>query len=109
VRYAPRGAARYDIRSFEEDGTDIFIEVKTTTGPAGAAFSVTANEIQRSIERGAAYRLYRIFQFGTCGSSKFRLGEGTRYRRPRDLGQTLCQAGRVWQLEPRCLLPSQVS
>jgi hypothetical protein len=56
--------AGYDIRSFDKDGSEVFIEVKTTKGPLGAAFYVTANELLCSNRRGSAYRLYRVFQFG---------------------------------------------
>src|SRR5690242_24103 len=34
----------YDIRSFEPDGRDLFIEVKTTNLGKGHSFIVTANE-----------------------------------------------------------------
>lgn len=56
--------AGYDIRSFEVDGTEIFIEVKTTAGPKTSAFFISANELRASIRHGDAFRLYRIFGAG---------------------------------------------
>lgn len=57
--------AGYDIRSFQITGEEILIEVKTTKGPEGTGFYVTANELRCSEERGSAYKLYRVFQFGS--------------------------------------------
>lgn len=56
-------AAGFDIRSFERDGSDRFIEVKTTGGPIAMPFYVTANElgVSRRVER--RYHLYRAFRF----------------------------------------------
>ena len=54
----------YDIRSFDEDGEPIFIEVKTTRRGHSAPFLVTRNEVEKSKELGQAYRLYRVFDFG---------------------------------------------
>lgn len=56
--------AGYDIRSFEVDGSEIFIEVKTTSGPRTAAFFISANEVRASISRPDAFRIYRVFGVG---------------------------------------------
>lgn len=53
----------YDIVSFEPDGTEIFIEVKSTNQGIDFAFLVSSNEVEVSEEKGAAYRLYRVFDF----------------------------------------------
>jgi len=55
--------AGYDIRSFDENGTEIFIEVKTTNGGKGADFLITANELNTSDRVGKPFRLYRVFDF----------------------------------------------
>jgi hypothetical protein len=41
-----------------------FIEVKTTRGPGGTAFYVTANELKCSKMHQNDYCLYRLFEFG---------------------------------------------
>jgi hypothetical protein len=51
----------YDITSFDEDGTEIFIEVKTTRSGTEMPFLISANEVAVSQELGAQYRLYRVF------------------------------------------------
>jgi hypothetical protein len=54
----------YDIESFETDGTPIVIEVKTTKGPIQSPFFLSENERSVAAERGASYRLYRVFKYG---------------------------------------------
>ena len=54
----------HDIKFFADDGSQIFIEVKTTRGPIGTPFFISPNEVRASMERGSAYRLYRVFNFG---------------------------------------------
>ena len=53
----------YDIRSFDEDGQAIYIEVKTTKRGIKAAFFVSENEVETSNEFNNQYRLYRVFNF----------------------------------------------
>jgi hypothetical protein len=55
--------AGYDIRSFENDGKDRLIEVKTTNGPAKTPFFLSENELAFSEERPDAFRLLRLYQF----------------------------------------------
>ncbi len=55
----------YDIHSFEVDGADRFIEVKTTRFGVHTPFFVSANELRVSSELATAYRLFRVFRFGT--------------------------------------------
>ena len=38
-------SAGYDVRSFNVDGTERHIEVKTTGGPATNAFFISPNEV----------------------------------------------------------------
>lgn len=54
--------AGHDVLSFEVDGEEIYIEVKTTNGAKEAPFLVTANEIEFS-QAQPAFRLYRLFTF----------------------------------------------
>lgn len=55
--------AGFDVRSFFEDGREMFIEVKTTTSGAGTAFFLTANELRFAGEHKEQYRLYRLYSF----------------------------------------------
>lgn len=55
----------YDIQSFEEDGKERLIEVKTTRFGALTPFFATRNEVEVSEERGSDYQLYRLFSFRT--------------------------------------------
>ncbi|RZI58281.1 MAG: DUF3427 domain-containing protein [Rubrivivax sp.] len=54
--------AGYDIRSFEIDGRELRIEVKTTAGPKSAAFFISANEVRASAKFPEEFRIYRVFQ-----------------------------------------------
>ena len=55
--------AGFDIRSFEENGTDRFIEAKTTKYGKNTPFFVTPNELKFSQDNADRYFLYRIFRF----------------------------------------------
>lgn len=53
----------YDIKSYDEDGKEIYIEVKTTTQGFSTPFFVTRTELERSKVEGDRYRLYRVYDF----------------------------------------------
>jgi hypothetical protein len=55
--------AGFDIRSFNTDGSDRFIEAKTTKYGKNTPFFVTPNELKFSREHSSHYFLYRIFRF----------------------------------------------
>lgn len=55
--------AGFDIHSFEPDGSDRFIEVKTTKYGKYSPFFVSANELMFSESHAENYHLHRIFQF----------------------------------------------
>jgi hypothetical protein len=57
--------AGYDVRSFEDDGRDRLIEVKTTTYGKHQPFIVSVNEVEFSNDFSDAFHLYRLFHFGT--------------------------------------------
>ena len=64
--------AGYDIRSFNVDGTDRLIEVKTTTGLAGSPFFISANEVAFSVHAANAFVIYRLAEFDQAeGSAVF--------------------------------------
>lgn len=56
-------SAGFDIRSFECDGSDRFIETKTTKYGKSTPFFVTPNELRFSKENSSQYFLYRIYKF----------------------------------------------
>ena len=53
----------YDIHSFESDGRDRLIEVKTTRFGAMTPFFASRGEVSVSITRQGEYQLYRVFSF----------------------------------------------
>jgi len=53
----------YDVHSFEEDGRDRLIEVKTTAFGELTPFYVSRNELARSERDADQYQLYRLFDF----------------------------------------------
>ena len=55
--------AGYDIRSYEANGRDRFIEVKTTRYGRHTPFYVSVGELQFSNAHADSYHLYRLFGF----------------------------------------------
>ncbi|MBD8526897.1 DUF3883 domain-containing protein [Pseudomarimonas arenosa] len=53
----------FDVLSFEEDGRERLIEVKTTAFGELTPFFVSHNELLRSEADAAQYQLYRVFNF----------------------------------------------
>ena len=53
----------FDIQSFETDGRDRLIEVKTTRFGELTPFFASKNEVEVSAQREAEYQLYRLFKF----------------------------------------------
>jgi hypothetical protein len=55
--------AGFDILSFDGDGRERFIEVKTTAYVAETPFFVSPNEVEFSNEQSDKFHLYRLFSF----------------------------------------------
>lgn len=55
--------AGFDILSFDGDGRERFIEVKTTAYVAETPFFITPNEVSFSSEQAEKFHLYRLFAF----------------------------------------------
>ena len=55
-------SAGYDILSYNEDGSERFIEVKTTKGPIGTDFYISPGELKFSRENKNFY-IYRVYEF----------------------------------------------
>lgn len=65
----------YDIMSFNEDGGERYIEVKTTNSGANTPFYVSKNEVDFSHEMGDRFFLYRVFNFDS--NAKFYVLQGS--------------------------------
>ncbi len=63
VAHLDGDGAGYDIRSFEPDGRDRLIEVKTTNGWERTPFHVTRNELSVADDRRDAWLLLRLWNF----------------------------------------------
>jgi hypothetical protein len=55
----------YDIHSFEEDGSDRFVEVKATLGPLESRFFLSINEFQCAQAKGTNYLILRTARLDT--------------------------------------------
>jgi hypothetical protein len=53
----------YDVRSFEPDGEERLLEIKTTCGHERTAFWLTRREIDVAAEKSETYRIRRVFHF----------------------------------------------
>lgn len=53
----------YDILSYDENGNEKYIEVKTTVNSENSSFFITANELAKSEESKENYYLYRVYCF----------------------------------------------
>jgi len=63
----------YDVRSFEHDGADRLIEVKTTVYVRETPFFVSRAEVDASAHYGRKFRLYRLFQYGSRSGEWYQL------------------------------------
>jgi hypothetical protein len=57
--------AGYDVLSFEPNGRERLLEVKTTNGSARTPFFLTRNERELALERSEDWRIYRVHLFST--------------------------------------------
>ncbi|MBW3809693.1 DUF3427 domain-containing protein [Aeromonas hydrophila] len=70
-------AAGYDILSFNLDGGERFIEVKTTTGPASTPFYISENEVMVSRKHQEQFCLYRVHSYSReANSAEFYVKNG---------------------------------
>lgn len=63
VSHVDGDGAGYDILSFDTDGSDRLIEVKTTNGWERTPFHITRNELAVAEERRSDWRLMRLWNF----------------------------------------------
>lgn len=63
VSHVDGDGAGYDVRSFDPDGSDRLIEVKTTNGWERTPFYITRNELAVAGERRDDWRLVRLWNF----------------------------------------------
>jgi Domain of unknown function (DUF3883) len=55
----------YDMVSFDENGAELLVEVKTTNASILTPFFITPNELAVAKRRGVQYRIFRVFDFST--------------------------------------------
>lgn len=68
----------YDILSYDRQGRELYIEVKTTTGPEESSIFITANELTMSEKFPKQYCLYRVYDFDAVGmEGKISVREGS--------------------------------
>lgn len=53
----------YDVRSFEPDGKERLLEIKTTCGHERTAFWLTKREVDVASDKSDIYRIRRVFHF----------------------------------------------
>jgi hypothetical protein len=61
--------AGYDIRSYENDGSERFYEVKTTIGHRRTPFFLSRNERDFAEEAPNQFRIFRLYEFGNSPRS----------------------------------------
>ncbi len=66
----------YDIRSFDTNGKEIYIEVKTTKGGKSSSFIVTSNEYMTSRKYATKYKLYRLYNYNPISGADCFILEG---------------------------------
>ena len=57
--------AGFDVKSVDENGNEIYIEVKTTVGDLNTPLFIKRQELERSILEKGKYFLYRLYNFDT--------------------------------------------
>lgn len=75
--------AKYDVLSYEIDGTERYIEVKTTKSGLHTKFHISEGEVQFSMDNKDKYYLYRVYNFDEetmAGDVKIVKGEIIRER-----------------------------
>ena len=65
--------AGYDIRSFKDDGSPLFLEVKSTRGGLETSFFISAAELEFSERHPDDYELIRVFNLQDEGAEFYRL------------------------------------
>ncbi len=67
----------YDILSYDENGKEMFIEVKTTVRNYDTPFFITRNELERSKQDNNKFFLYRLYDFDDANNqAKYYLRKG---------------------------------
>lgn len=69
--------AKFDIQSYEVDGTPKYIEVKTTSGSKNNLFHISEGEVKFSENNPDHYYLYRLYNFDVkTGNGPFYIEKG---------------------------------
>lgn len=88
--------AGYDIKAYKEDGSELYIEVKTTKGGINSEFFISPNELAFSDEFSNNYQLIRVYEFDSkLNSGKFYKIEGNLkdklYLKPTQFRASICE------------------
>ncbi len=77
TRHTIGDTAKFDVQSFEKDGTDRYIEVKTTTGAADNYIHISEAEVAFSENHSGQYYLYRLYNYNqTTGDADYFIRKG---------------------------------
>jgi hypothetical protein len=69
--------AGYDIRTFKENGSPLYLEVKTTKGGINSEFFISPNELAFSEEHADDFQLIRVYEYNSkTNSGKYYKIEG---------------------------------
>lgn len=69
VSFEQGDGAGYDIKSYNLDGSELYIEVKTTTGAADTAFYISSNEVEFSRKNSTSFVIYRLANYDSISKS----------------------------------------
>lgn len=85
----------YDIKSYDEKGKEIHIEVKTTKGGINTPFYLTAAELKHCQENLDKYKLYRVYNFD------LKENKGELYIIEGDLDEKMCLEPQTYMVKGR--------
>ena len=87
-------AERFDVLSYDKDGNEKYIEVKTTKGGLNNIFHISENEVEFSEQHQDKYYLYRVFNFNTkTMSADLKIIKGAINREKLQATNYICRVG----------------
>ncbi len=85
----------YDIQSFRADGSDLYIEVKTTSLGKNSSFYISPNEIKFSAAFASNYQLARVYNYDPA------TGDGEYYTLDGDLSSQIDLKPTQYMAQPK--------
>lgn len=87
-------AEKFDVLSYDENGTEKYIEVKTTRGGLNNIFHISESEVAFSWEFADKYYLYRVYDLNPkTKSAKFKILRGAITREKLTATEYTCRLG----------------